>query len=26
MNLRLYWPKASVLDGSWTPSSVQCID
>ena len=23
MNLRLYWPKAEVLDGTWTPPPVQ---
>jgi len=26
MNLRLYWPKAPVLDGSWTPPAVTRID
>jgi len=26
MNLRLYWPKAQVLDGSWTPPAVQRLD
>jgi hypothetical protein len=26
MNLRLYWPKAEVLDGSWAPSPVKRID
>ena len=23
MNLRLYWPKENVLDGSWSPPSVK---
>jgi hypothetical protein len=26
MNLRLYWPKLSVLDGSWTPPPVRRVD
>lgn len=26
MNLRLYWPKAHVLDGSWAPPPVERID
>jgi hypothetical protein len=26
MNLRLYWPKPSVLDGSWVPPSVWGLD
>ncbi|MGR9088706.1 MAG: DUF1254 domain-containing protein, partial [Gammaproteobacteria bacterium] len=26
MNLRLYWPKAEVLDGSWVPQPVKRID
>jgi hypothetical protein len=26
MNLRLYWPKAQVLDGSWAPPAVKRID
>jgi len=26
MNLRLYWPKAQVLDGSWAPPPVKRID
>lgn len=26
MNLRLYWPKASVLDGSWTPPPVKHVE
>ena len=25
MNLRLYWPKAEVLDGSWTPPGVRLV-
>ena len=26
MNLRLYWPKTSVLDGSWAPAPVRRVD
>ncbi len=26
MNLRLYWPKPEVLDGSWTPPPVKRVD
>ncbi len=26
MNLRLYWPKAEVLDGSWVPQPVKRVD
>jgi hypothetical protein len=26
MNLRLYWPKAQVLDGSWTPPPVKRVN
>ena len=26
MNLRLYWPKTEVLDGSWTPPPVAGVD
>ena len=26
MNLRLYWPKAQVLDGSWAPPAVKRVD
>jgi hypothetical protein len=26
MNLRLYWPKTQVLDGSWAPPAVKRID
>lgn len=26
MNLRLYWPKDEVLDGSWTPPPVERME
>ena len=26
MNLRLYWPKSEVLDGSWAPPPVERVD
>ncbi|HUB46368.1 MAG TPA: DUF1254 domain-containing protein [Acetobacteraceae bacterium] len=26
MNLRLYWPKSDVLDGTWSPPPVQRVD
>jgi hypothetical protein len=25
MNLRLYWPKADVIDGNWAPPPVKCV-
>jgi len=26
MNMRLYWPKAEVIDGSWSPPPVKRVD
>jgi len=26
MNMRLYWPKAEVLDGSWSPPPVKRVE
>jgi hypothetical protein len=26
LNLRLYWPRMAVLDGTWKPSAVQRVE